>query len=429
MLRAQLDPETRRLLTEIGGKIPEWWRADRFSRQQKKALLRCLIDKVVLRRIAPDRVILPGRLERRGNNRSRTAGNCWLLVTSLRQPRDGATDSQLARQGKTDDDIARILTKRGYHSPRHMTVLRSNRPDRTTALMTRCATAANRTHGVPGLLDGITAYHEAETHKELDLRPYPQRHDSSRVRLLSEGCICSRTLPRLLPDFGSCGRESSTLYVFRRVSRCHLELRLQIRVIDLAKPRVDMVTDRVDRLVSVSSWTKPKRAVQEVSLKDRLNHQQHHGLNDPVSDSWNSQRSLPAVRFRDINAFDRLRTIAFGAKLFVHLPYVGVPGRFIQCDEVLTGDTIHPGKPPLPDSTIALLQSAVRLPDRSGRTRCKTGTWALAWPFDPVSFSVRRLFGGSKTPDFHSGSASCWSQVRPPCSSVVGRLSKGSPHF
>ena len=32
---------------------------------------------------------------------------------------------KLARQGKTDEEIARILTKRGYHSPRHMTVLRS----------------------------------------------------------------------------------------------------------------------------------------------------------------------------------------------------------------------------------------------------------------------------------------------------------------
>jgi len=30
----QLDPETRQVLTEVGRKIPEWWRADRFSREQ-----------------------------------------------------------------------------------------------------------------------------------------------------------------------------------------------------------------------------------------------------------------------------------------------------------------------------------------------------------------------------------------------------------
>ena len=52
----QLDPETRRMLTEAGRQIPEWWQTDRFSREQKKALLRCLIDKVVVHRIAPDRV-------------------------------------------------------------------------------------------------------------------------------------------------------------------------------------------------------------------------------------------------------------------------------------------------------------------------------------------------------------------------------------
>ena len=44
------------MLTEAGRQIPEWWRADRFSREQKKALLRCLIDKVVVHRTAPDRV-------------------------------------------------------------------------------------------------------------------------------------------------------------------------------------------------------------------------------------------------------------------------------------------------------------------------------------------------------------------------------------
>ena len=122
-----------------------------------------------------------------------------------------------------------------------------------------------------------------------------------------------------------------------------VEVRLQIRVVDLSKPGVDIVTDRVDRLMSVSSWTKPKRAVQEVGLKDRLEYQHGRRLNDPVFDRGNSQRSHPAVRFRDIDAFDRLRSVAVGAKLFMQLPNVGVPGRIIQCDEVLTGDAIHPG--------------------------------------------------------------------------------------
>ncbi len=36
--------------------------------------------------------------------------------------------------------------------------------------------------------------------------------------------------------------------------------------------------------------------VQEVRFKDRLEHQQHRRLNDPVLDRGNSQWSLPAIR-------------------------------------------------------------------------------------------------------------------------------------
>ncbi len=130
-----------------------------------------------------------------------------------------------------------------------------------------------------------------------------------------------------------------------------------------------MVTDRVDRLMSVPSWTKPKRAVQEVSLKDRLEYQHGRRLDDPVFDRGNSQRSHPAVRFRDIDAFDRLRTIAFCAKLFVQLPYVGIPGRLIQYDEVLTGDAIHPG------SAVVIQHQCRRNPQH-------------VFPIDPVVQSV-----------------------------------------
>ena len=48
-----LDPETREALRAAGRQVPELWRAERFSQEQKKALLRCLIDKVVLHRTRP----------------------------------------------------------------------------------------------------------------------------------------------------------------------------------------------------------------------------------------------------------------------------------------------------------------------------------------------------------------------------------------
>ena len=95
-----LDSETRRLLTEAGRRIPEWWRADRFSREQKKALLRSLIDKVVVHRTAPDRVHC--RVVWKGGETTDadvavTVGS-WSLLSAGREIEGSILE--MARQGK-----------------------------------------------------------------------------------------------------------------------------------------------------------------------------------------------------------------------------------------------------------------------------------------------------------------------------------------
>ncbi|GAC1382193.1 MAG: recombinase family protein [Acidimicrobiales bacterium] len=121
----QLDPETRRALAEAGQRIPEWWRTDRFSQEQKKALLRCLIDKVVIHRTAPDvvncRVVWKGG-ETTTADIAITVGS-WSLLSGSGEMEGTILD--MARQGRTDEQIARCLTDRGHHSPRHATVLPS----------------------------------------------------------------------------------------------------------------------------------------------------------------------------------------------------------------------------------------------------------------------------------------------------------------
>ncbi|HMB04525.1 MAG TPA: recombinase family protein [Isosphaeraceae bacterium] len=122
----RLDPETRRMLTEAGRQIPQWWQTDRFSREQKKALLRCLIDKVVVHRIAPDRVHC--RVVWRGGETTDadvavTVGS-WSRLSEGREIEESIL--RLARQGKSDEEIAQYLTERGHHSPRHTTVLCSS---------------------------------------------------------------------------------------------------------------------------------------------------------------------------------------------------------------------------------------------------------------------------------------------------------------
>lgn len=121
----QLDLETRRALTEVGERIPQWWRADRFSQEQKKALLRSLIDKVVVHRTAPDtvhcRVVWRGG-ETTDAELAVTVG-AWSRLSGGREMEQ--TILELARQGKADQEIARRLTEAGHRSPRHAIVLPS----------------------------------------------------------------------------------------------------------------------------------------------------------------------------------------------------------------------------------------------------------------------------------------------------------------
>jgi hypothetical protein len=122
----QIDAESRRMLTEAGQQIPEWWRTDRFTREQKKALLRCLIDKVVVHRSAPDRVhcrVVWQGGETTDTDVAVTVGS-WSRLSA--GPEIEESILRLAREGRSDEEIARCLTEQGHHSPRHTIVLRSS---------------------------------------------------------------------------------------------------------------------------------------------------------------------------------------------------------------------------------------------------------------------------------------------------------------
>jgi hypothetical protein len=120
-----LSPREREAFLQAGRKIPELWRQDRLSAQQQKAFLRCLIDKVVVHRSAPD--MLQVRIVWRGG--ATTTAAVPVTVGSLTRLA-GAEEMekkllQLARKGKTDEEIATLLTEQGYRSPKQSTVLPS----------------------------------------------------------------------------------------------------------------------------------------------------------------------------------------------------------------------------------------------------------------------------------------------------------------
>jgi hypothetical protein len=101
------------------------WRQELLSPQQQKAFLRCLIDKVVLHRLAPDR--LQVRIVWRGG--AATVAQVPVTVGSLARLSDVEKMTKeilkLSQAGQSDDQIAAVLTAAGYRSPRHASVLAS----------------------------------------------------------------------------------------------------------------------------------------------------------------------------------------------------------------------------------------------------------------------------------------------------------------
>lgn len=120
-----LTAELKAAFTSIGEKLPQVWGTDLLSREQKKALLRCLIEKIALHRIAPDqaqaRIVWIG-------------GETTTLQIQVQVKRFAAlsraeemkqTILKLANEGIPDEEIARQLSEGGHRSPMCQHVLLS----------------------------------------------------------------------------------------------------------------------------------------------------------------------------------------------------------------------------------------------------------------------------------------------------------------
>jgi DNA invertase Pin-like site-specific DNA recombinase len=113
-----LSAEDRARFLTLGPQLPALWRQLDMTRERKKALLRSLIDKVVLRRMAADRISI--RIVWRGGEIS--ALEIEVAVYTHRVLARGvemeARLLALARQGADDATIAAQLTREGYRSAR-----------------------------------------------------------------------------------------------------------------------------------------------------------------------------------------------------------------------------------------------------------------------------------------------------------------------
>ncbi len=118
-----LDPELRAAFADAARGIPELWQQGLLSPQHKKSLLRCFIDKVVIHRSAPDTV--QTRIVWRGGDT--TSFDVPVAVASVARLSCAQAMEPLAvelfRKGQSDEEIATELTRRGYRSPRELTVI------------------------------------------------------------------------------------------------------------------------------------------------------------------------------------------------------------------------------------------------------------------------------------------------------------------
>jgi DNA invertase Pin-like site-specific DNA recombinase len=113
-----LDAELRRQLEHIAQTLPELWHSGRLANEHKKQLLRSLISRVILKRVAPDRV------EVKIVWVSGHFSVDYLTPPIHRQADVSRYDEMVDRTrelwqaGHNDADIAGILTQEGFHSAR-----------------------------------------------------------------------------------------------------------------------------------------------------------------------------------------------------------------------------------------------------------------------------------------------------------------------
>ncbi len=120
-----LPPELKAAFTDIGQKLPQIWDQDILSQQTKKALLRTLIDKVVIHRPTPE--FVQTRIVWKGGDTSTL--QVPVPVGSLADL-SGAQEMEkiiieLSNAGQSDEAIAQHLTKLGHRSPMKTWVLPS----------------------------------------------------------------------------------------------------------------------------------------------------------------------------------------------------------------------------------------------------------------------------------------------------------------
>jgi len=113
-----LDPQLRHALEDIGRHLPDLWATGRLSNAHKKQLLRSLIARVILTRTSPDRVEVKIVWVSGHFSVGVVVPPIWRQVDVSGYQAMVGRIKELWQEGRTDAEMAEILTSEGHRSAR-----------------------------------------------------------------------------------------------------------------------------------------------------------------------------------------------------------------------------------------------------------------------------------------------------------------------
>jgi len=191
----------------MGQRLPELWPTDVQSQAQRKALLRCLIDKVVIQRARRDqmhtRIVWHG-----GETTTFEVPVAVGALTDLPSAPEMAQQMRvLCAAGTRDDEMARQLTQHGYRSPSRPAVL----PSTVKGIRLKLGLMQQRSQSHPRRIAGaLTVPQLAEA---LGVTPHWVYHQSTRGTV-----VIQRDAQTRLSLFPDC---PETLEAFRQLRAGH----------------------------------------------------------------------------------------------------------------------------------------------------------------------------------------------------------------
>jgi hypothetical protein len=184
--------ELKQAFSDLGKRLPEVWDQEILSREQQKAFLRCLIDKVVVHRAARDCLQL--RIVWKGHATREFAIPIPVNSFAELSHADAMERAIIQMAGKEhrDEQIAHLLTERGYRSPLSPRVL----PSTVQTIRLKHRILLKRQHSHPRVFSGFLT--PPQLAKALGVTPYwiYDRINNGTITIAKD----SQTRSYLFPD-------------------------------------------------------------------------------------------------------------------------------------------------------------------------------------------------------------------------------------